>query len=158
MKKIIFIVGLLGLTFNSGLCNERKFYDAKHRLDNAKSEVIQMGNIEQTSDSLYFRPQYFNLLYKHIVKNGKIEKVDISSRLDKHEYIEYHVLSYDEWELKVDKSNRIYFTMPQPEYKYYGSILMTNDHVVKIECEDSSDKKKIYKVYNQILEKIEKEY
>lgn len=39
MKKTIFILGLLGLTIFGGLYAKRKFYDPKHRLENARTEV-----------------------------------------------------------------------------------------------------------------------
>ena len=48
MKKIIFILGLLGLTIFGGLYAKRKFYDPKHRLDN--NDEIKNGDlIFQTS-------------------------------------------------------------------------------------------------------------
>ena len=39
MKKVFLIIGLLGLLLIGGLYAKRKFYDPKHRLANAKSEV-----------------------------------------------------------------------------------------------------------------------
>lgn len=42
MKKIIIILGLLGLTIFAGLYVKRKLYDPHHRLDNAKNEVKQL--------------------------------------------------------------------------------------------------------------------
>lgn len=44
MKKRIIILGLLGLTIFGGLYAKRKFYDQKHRLDNAKVEVKQLAD------------------------------------------------------------------------------------------------------------------
>ncbi len=43
MKKIIFILGLLGLTIFGGLYAKRKFYDPKHRLDN--NDEIKNGDL-----------------------------------------------------------------------------------------------------------------
>jgi len=119
--------------------------------------ATQNDNKEKTTDSVYFKPQYFNMLRKHIIKNGKVEIANASSIIGKTMNVEYHILSYDKWELKVDKSNRIYFCMQQPEYKHYGNILMTDDNVVKIECQDNADTKKIYELYNEILKTIDKE-
>src|SRR5690554_6579361 len=42
MKKRIFILGILGLILVGGLYAKRKFYDPKHRLENAKSEVKKL--------------------------------------------------------------------------------------------------------------------
>ncbi|MBC7524488.1 MAG: YiiX family permuted papain-like enzyme [Flavobacterium sp.] len=43
MKKGIIILALLGLTIFGGLYAKRKFYDPKHRLDNAREEVKQLA-------------------------------------------------------------------------------------------------------------------
>lgn len=43
MKKGIAIIGILGLTIFGGLYAKRKFYDPKHRLENAKIEVRQLS-------------------------------------------------------------------------------------------------------------------
>jgi len=42
MKKVIFILGLLGLTIFVGLYAKRKFYDPKHRIETSKKEVNQL--------------------------------------------------------------------------------------------------------------------
>jgi uncharacterized protein YycO len=47
MKKGIIILGLLGLTIFGGLYAKRKFYDPKHRLDNAKTEVKQLADNDE---------------------------------------------------------------------------------------------------------------
>ena len=47
MKKTIFILGLLGLTIFGGLYAKRKFYDPKHQLDNAKTEVKKLVDIDE---------------------------------------------------------------------------------------------------------------
>lgn len=47
MKKGIIILVLLGLTILGGLYAKRKFYDPKHRLDNAKTEVKQLVNNDE---------------------------------------------------------------------------------------------------------------
>jgi hypothetical protein len=47
MKKVIIILGLLGLTIFGGLYAKRKFYDSKHRLDNAKTEVKQLADNDE---------------------------------------------------------------------------------------------------------------
>ncbi len=47
MKKGIFILGLLGLTILGGLYVKRKFYDPKHRLDNAKTEITQLAEKDE---------------------------------------------------------------------------------------------------------------
>ena len=44
MKKGIFILGLLVLILVGGLYVKRKFYDPKHRLDNAKTEVKKLAD------------------------------------------------------------------------------------------------------------------
>ena len=44
MKKSLLIFGLLGLTILCGLYAKRKFYDPKHILDNAKTEIKQLAN------------------------------------------------------------------------------------------------------------------
>ena len=44
MKKTIFILGLLGLTIFGGLYAKRKFYDPKHRLENARTEVKKLAD------------------------------------------------------------------------------------------------------------------
>lgn len=56
MKKGIIIFGLLGLTILGGLYAKRKFYDPKHRLENAKSEVKQLtDNDEIKNGDLIFQ-------------------------------------------------------------------------------------------------------
>jgi uncharacterized protein YycO len=56
MKKGIIILGLLGLTIFGGLYAKRKFYDPKHRLDNAKTEVKQLtDNDEIKNGDLIFQ-------------------------------------------------------------------------------------------------------
>ena len=47
MKKGIIILGLLGLTIFGGLYAKRKFYDPKHRLDNAKTEVKELADNDE---------------------------------------------------------------------------------------------------------------
>ncbi len=47
MKKSTIILGLLGLMLFGGLYAKQKFYDPKHRLDNAKSEVKQLANQDE---------------------------------------------------------------------------------------------------------------
>ena len=44
MKKTIFILGLSGLTIFGGLYAKRKFYDPKHRLENARTEVKKLAD------------------------------------------------------------------------------------------------------------------
>ena len=56
MKKGIIILGLLALTIFGGLYAKRKFYDPKHRLDNAKTEVKQLTeNDEIKNGDLIFQ-------------------------------------------------------------------------------------------------------
>jgi hypothetical protein len=43
MKKIIFILGLLGLTIFGSLYAKRKYYDPKQRLENAITEVKKLA-------------------------------------------------------------------------------------------------------------------
>jgi len=151
MKKLLAI--LFGATIISS-CGQ-----TNDNVNNNKNSmtVTQNDNKEKTADSIYFKSQYFNMLYKHIIKNGKVEIANASSMIGKTMNVKYYVLSFDKWQLKVDKSNRIYFCMQQPEYKHYGNILMTDDDVVKIECQDNVDTKKIYDVYNEILKTMDKE-
>ena len=47
MKKIIFILGLLGLIIFGGLYAKRKFYDQKHRLENARTEVKKLADQDE---------------------------------------------------------------------------------------------------------------
>jgi uncharacterized protein YycO len=47
MKKAIIITVLLGMTLVVGLYAKRKFYDPRHRLDNAKSEVKQLADKDE---------------------------------------------------------------------------------------------------------------
>ena len=47
MKKTIFILGLLGLTIFGGLYAKRKFYDPKHRLENARTEVKNLADQDE---------------------------------------------------------------------------------------------------------------
>jgi hypothetical protein len=44
MKKVIIILGILGLTIFGGLYAKRKFYDPKHRLEKAQTEVKQLAD------------------------------------------------------------------------------------------------------------------
>jgi uncharacterized protein YycO len=47
MKKGIFIIALLGLIIFGGFYTKQKFYDPKHRLDNAKTEVKQLSDNDE---------------------------------------------------------------------------------------------------------------
>jgi uncharacterized protein YycO len=47
MKKGIFIIALLGLIIFGGFYAKQKFYDPKHRLDNAKTEVKQLSDNDE---------------------------------------------------------------------------------------------------------------
>jgi uncharacterized protein YycO len=47
MKKGTIIIGLFALIIFSGLYAKRKFYDPKHRLDNAKTEVKQLADNDE---------------------------------------------------------------------------------------------------------------
>lgn len=47
MKKAIIILGLLGLLIFGGLSAKRKFYDPKHRLENAKTEVKKLSDNDE---------------------------------------------------------------------------------------------------------------
>lgn len=56
MKKGIFIIALLGLIIFGGFYAKQKFYDPKHRLDNAKTEVKQLAeNDEIKNGDLIFQ-------------------------------------------------------------------------------------------------------
>jgi uncharacterized protein YycO len=56
LKKGIIILALLALTIFSALYAKRKFYDPKHRLDNAKTEVKKItGNNEIKNGDLIFQ-------------------------------------------------------------------------------------------------------
>jgi uncharacterized protein YycO len=56
MKKGIFIIALLGLIIFGGFYAKQKFYDPKHRLDNAKTEVKQLSeNDEIKNGDLIFQ-------------------------------------------------------------------------------------------------------
>jgi hypothetical protein len=47
MKKGIIILGLLGLIFFGGLSAKQKFFDQKHQLENAKTEVKQLADNDE---------------------------------------------------------------------------------------------------------------
>ncbi len=47
MKKVIFIIGIIGLTIFIGFYTKRKFYDQIHKLDNAKSEVKNLSDRDE---------------------------------------------------------------------------------------------------------------
>jgi uncharacterized protein YycO len=47
MKKGIIVFGFLGLTIFGALYVRQKFYDSKHRLDNAKTEVKHLADINE---------------------------------------------------------------------------------------------------------------
>jgi hypothetical protein len=47
MRKGIFIIVLLGLIIFGGFYTKQKFYDPKHRLDNAKTEVKQLSDNDE---------------------------------------------------------------------------------------------------------------
>jgi hypothetical protein len=113
-------------------------------------------NRKADPDSLYFQAKYFYSLRNFILKNGRIEKVNASSRIDKLMYIVYHIISFESVELTVDKTDRIYFSNPKKENRHLGNILMEDNKFVRVEAEDSSDSKLVYKVYCGILSKIEK--
>jgi uncharacterized protein YycO len=85
MKKSIIILVLIGLTFLGGLYLKRKFYDPKHRLENAQFEVKTLAEQNEIKDgdiifqtSLSRQSQAIQLAtkskYSHcglIYKNGK---------------------------------------------------------------------------------------
>jgi len=50
MKKIVLAIGLIGLIIFSGLYAKRKFYDPKHRLETAKSEVKKLADKDEIRD------------------------------------------------------------------------------------------------------------
>jgi hypothetical protein len=50
MKKLIFTLGLLGLIIFGGFYAKRKFYDPKHRLETAKSEVRKLADKDEIKD------------------------------------------------------------------------------------------------------------
>lgn len=50
MKKGIIILALLGLTIFGGLYAKRKFYDPKHRLETAKTEVKQLADNDEVKN------------------------------------------------------------------------------------------------------------
>ncbi|MBL0049244.1 MAG: YiiX family permuted papain-like enzyme [Bacteroidetes bacterium] len=47
MKKVIFIIGIFGLTIFIGFYTKRKFYDSRHKLDNAKIEVKNLADKDE---------------------------------------------------------------------------------------------------------------
>jgi hypothetical protein len=50
MKKLILAIGFIGLIIFSGLYAKRKFYDPKHRLETAKSEVKKLADKDEIRD------------------------------------------------------------------------------------------------------------
>jgi hypothetical protein len=50
MKKLLLAIGLIGLIVFSGLYAKRKFYDPKHRLETAQSEVKRLSEKEEIRD------------------------------------------------------------------------------------------------------------
>lgn len=47
MKKVLFIFGLLALIITGGFYYKRKFYDPKHRFENAKAEVKRLTELDE---------------------------------------------------------------------------------------------------------------
>lgn len=47
MKKLIILLGLLGLILVGGLYAKGKFYDPKHRLENAKKEIKNLADLDE---------------------------------------------------------------------------------------------------------------
>lgn len=112
------------------------------------TETLAMN--KNLSDSTFFKPIYFKKLQKYILKNGKTEKVNISSRSDKPIYFTYHILEIDDIKLTVDKSNRIYFS--DKNSLKLGNILLSEDEK-KISFEDCDENNKmlIYSAYVEAL-------
>jgi uncharacterized protein YycO len=50
MKKVILILGFIGLTLVVGLYAKKEFYDPRHRLDSAKSEVKSLVDQDEIKD------------------------------------------------------------------------------------------------------------
>ena len=112
------------------------------------TKTLAMNN--NLYDSSFLSPIYFKKLQKYILENGKIEKVNASSRSDKAIYITYYILKVNSIKLTVDKSNRIYFS--NKNEKHLGNILLSEDGLsVSIEADDANNKTLIESTYVDAL-------
>lgn len=98
-------------------CNNIKGINA----DEEKTNVSEDIDLSDTT--------YFNLVKEYIYKNGKIDSVNISSRIDSEMIIEYRIITIDNWQFTIDHSNRIYMNCYN---LHYGNILK-EDSIVRPE-------------------------
>lgn len=74
------------------------------------------------NDSLTF----YNIK-KHIQKNGKHERVSVSSIAnDTSLMVDYYSIISDNWEITIDHTNRIYFSKDKV---HYGNVILQSDSV-----------------------------
>lgn len=104
------------------------------------------------SDSTFFKPIYFWKLQKYILKNGKKEKVDASSRSDKPIYINYFILQVNNINLTVHAGggNRIFFRVNNA--LKLGNIILSEDGTI-LSFEDCNENSKnlIWSTYLEAL-------
>lgn len=150
MRKLLLIAALTILNIIAGFFVKQK-YDAPRDIDPAS--FFSGNSFRAEQDSFYFKPEYFNKLRAYILQTGRLEKVNASSRADKPVFVEYHILSFEDWELTADGTDRIYFSKKEPVYKHYGNVLLEN-RMVKLECDNSADANAVYTAYNAVLKSI----
>lgn len=69
----------------------------------------------------------FYKVKKHIQKNGKHERVSVSSiASDTSLMVDYYSIISDNWEITIDHTNRIYFSKDKV---HYGNVILQSDSV-----------------------------
>jgi len=120
-------------------------------VNNTNPKETSMTEKALENDSLYLEAVYFKKLRDYILKTGRTEEVNISSRLDKPMYITYHILDHATFSLIVDHTDRIYFN--QNEKEHVGNLLLTEDKKVVLEGDEPKNRSLVYETYLAILKK-----
>lgn len=101
------------------------------------------------NDSLFFAQ-----VKKYIQKNGKHERVSLSSIInDTNLMVDYYSVLKNDWEVTVDHSNRIYFSK---DNVHYGNVILQSDSVF-VEPYYLGSKEKI-DTLNEIIRPINEVY